>query len=147
MEVILLADHASLGKSGDTVRVKDGYAHNFLIPRKLATPVTEGAQKTVEARKRKEIKKRQNEKKAFEDIAAKIKGLSLTLPVESGVEDILFGSVTSEMVANVLRQEKIIVDKRTIEIEEPIKKLGIYNIDIKLHPEVKVKVKVWVVKK
>ena len=147
MEVILLQDHASLGKCGDIVRAKDGYARNFLIPQKLAVPVTDGARKTIEAAKQKEIKKRRNEKKAYEETAAKIKGLSITLPVESGVEDTLFGSVTSEMISNALRQEKITVDKRAIVIEEQIKKLGIYNIDIKLHPEVKTKLKVWVVKK
>ena len=147
MEVILLQNQDKLGKSGDIIRVQDGYARNFLIPRKLAMLVTPGAQKTIEARKRKEVKKAEIEKKTAEETASKIKSLSLTITMESGVEDNLFGSVTNEMISNALRQEKIIVDKRSIEIEEPIKKLGIYNIDIKLHPEIKTKLKIWVVKK
>ena len=147
MRIILLHDVKSLGKESDIVKVKDGYARNLLIPRKLATPYATGAVKILEARRKKEALRAEKEKNAARELAVKISRLSLTIPVESGVNDALFGSVTSETVFHTLQQEGIRLDKKNITLNEPIRKLGIYNAEVILHPEVKETLRIWVVKK
>ena len=147
MEVILLTDVKKLGKEGDTVKVKDGHARNYLIPRKLAAPRTAGTLKIFEAKKKKKANEAEKEKEKSAELAKKISQLSLTIPVEAGVNDALFGTVTPEMILHALRQEGMQIDKKNISLSEPIKKLGIYNAEIKLHPEVKENLRIWVVKK
>lgn len=147
MEVILLKDVKSLGKENNTVKVKDGYARNYLIPRKLAMSYSASAVKIIEAKKKKAELKVEKEKKAAQDLAKTISQLSLTIPMESGVNDTLFGSITPEVISHALRQENIQIDKKNIIIKEPIRKLGIYNIEVKIHPEVKESLRVWIVKK
>jgi len=147
MEVILLADVKTLGKEGDALKVKDGYARNYLIPNKLALPSTKGALRAVEAKKKKREKEKANEKKIAEELAKKISQISLTIPVESGVNDALFGSVTTDTIFYALKQEGVNVDKKDIIIKEPIKKLGVYTLEVKLHSEVKGNLRIWVVKK
>jgi len=147
MKVILLQDVAKLGKEGDLVSVKDGFARNYLIPRKCAVPSTAEALKTLEQRKKKKVLSEQKLKVQAEELAKKITNLSCTIAVEAGVEDKIFGTVTSEMIRNSLRQDGIEVDKKDIIIEEQIKQLGVYQINIKLHPEVNTTLRVWVVKK
>ena len=147
MEVILLTDLKDLGKEGDTVKVKDGHARNYLIPRKLAVPRTAGTLKIFEAKKKKKTHEAEKEKKEALELAKKISQLSLTIPVEAGVNDVLFGTVTSEMILHALREEGVKMDKKNISLSEPVKKLGIYNAEIKLHPEVKENLRIWVVKK
>ncbi len=147
MEIILLQDVEKLGKEGDTVKVKDGYGRNYLIPRKLAVPCTYQAIKALELKKKKNARKKEKLKLEVQDISKKIASLSCTIPVEAGVDDKIFGTVTSEMIRNAIRQEEIDVDKNNILIEEPIKKLGVYQIKIKLHPEVTTSLRIWVVKK
>jgi len=147
MEVILLNDVRSLGKEGETVKVKDGYARNYLIPRKLAMPYAKGAIKIVEEKQKKAALKLEKEKKSAKEIAEKIKKLSLTISTEAGVEDVLFGSVTSEAIARALKQEGIEVDKKNITLDEPIKKLGVYNVKVKLYTDVTETLRIWVVKK
>ncbi|MCK4852168.1 MAG: 50S ribosomal protein L9 [Candidatus Omnitrophica bacterium] len=146
MNVILIQDVDKLGSAGEKLEVKDGYARNCLIPQKLAVEATRGALRILEnARKHKEQKSRKL-KKECEQLAEKLKKISATVSVEAGDEDKLFGSVTSEMIAESLSSEGIEIDKRKIVLEEPIKALGVYNVDIKLHPEVKAQVRIWVVK-
>jgi large subunit ribosomal protein L9 len=147
MEIILLQDVKALGKEGDTVKVKDGYARNYLIPRRLGMPSTEEAVKVLEAKKKKASKEREKEKGAARELAKKLSELSLTIPVESGMEDKLFGTVTQETISHALREEDVRVDKKSIFIKEPIKKLGVYNIEVKLYPEIKGNLRVWIVKK
>lgn len=147
MEVILLQDIKNLGKEGDTVKAKDGYARNYLIPRKLAAPYTPGTVKILETKKKKASLEREKEKKTAKALAEKLSQISLTIPVESGMEDKLFGSVTPETIFHALREEDIHVDKKSIFIKEPIKKLGIYNIEVRLYPELNSALRVWVVKK
>jgi len=147
MEIILLEDIKALGKEGDTVKVKDGYARNYLIPRRLGMPRTAGAVKVLEAKRKKASLTQEKEKKAAQTLAEKLSQISLTIPMESGMEDKLFGSVTPDTICHALREEGTQVDKKFIFIEEPIRKLGIYNIEVRLYPEVKSTLKVWIVKK
>ncbi|OGW74778.1 MAG: 50S ribosomal protein L9 [Omnitrophica bacterium RBG_13_46_9] len=147
MEIILLKDIENLGQEGQTVKVEDGYARNFLIPKKMAVLYTAGAVKVIEAKRRKAALKAEKEKNAAQELAKTISQLSLTIPVEAGVNDTLFGSVTADTIFNALQQEGIHIDKRNISIDEPIRKLGIYTVEVKLYPEVKENLKVWVVKK
>lgn len=147
MKLILLTDVEKLGKAGDAVTVKDGYGRNFLIPRKLATPFTEKASKILEARKKKEESRRQKLKSEAEKLAAQITTLSLTITMESGVDDKLFGAVTPEKIAGALHNEGVHIDKKDILIEEPVKKLGVYQVGVRLHPEVQAALRIWVVKK
>ena len=147
MEVILLKDIKTLGKEGDAVKVKEGYARNYLIPNKLALPSTKGALRVVEAKKKKREKEKENEKKIAGELAKKISQVSLTISVESGVNDTLFGSVTNDTIFYALKDVGISVDKKDIIIKEPIRKLGVYTLEVKLHSEVKGSLRIWVVKK
>jgi len=147
VKVILLKDVDKLGELGDEVEVKDGYARNFLIPRKLAVNSTKGAVRILEQKKR---EKERREKQLIEEcraLAEKIEAASCTISMEAGEEDKLFGSVTSEMISESLREEGIDVDKKQIVLEEPLKALGVYGVEVRLHPEVKAQARVWVVKK
>jgi large subunit ribosomal protein L9 len=146
MEVILRKDVDRLGNVGDQVKVKDGYARNFLIPRGLAFQVTPSSlamiaeeQKLTQAHERRVLKTASDLKEAIEKT-------SLTVKVLVGQEDKIFGSVTSQVVAELLAEKGIEIDRRKIQLDDPIKALGVYDVPIKLHTDVEAKVKVWVVK-
>ncbi|MBU1084233.1 MAG: 50S ribosomal protein L9 [Candidatus Omnitrophota bacterium] len=147
MKVIILKDTDKLGEMGDELQVKDGYARNYLIPNGLAIESTKGALRILEEKKREKAKREKKMKEACEKLAEKIAASSCTITMEAGEEDKLFGTVTSEKIANCLSEEGIEVDKKKIVLEEPIKTLGVYNIEIDLHPEVKAQARIWVVKK
>jgi large subunit ribosomal protein L9 len=146
MEIILRRDIDRLGNSGDRVNVKEGYARNYLIPRGLAYEMTPSNQKMLlEEQKQSQIQ----EKRVFRhasDIKEAIEKTSLTVKVLVGQDDKIFGSVTSQVIAELLAEKGIEVDRRKIQIEEPIKSLGVYDVPVKLHTDVEAKVKVWVVK-
>ncbi|HIE43413.1 MAG TPA: 50S ribosomal protein L9 [Candidatus Omnitrophica bacterium] len=146
MEVILLKDEEKLGKLGDVVNVKKGYARNYLIPQNLAVEATPANRRIVEREKLRMEKKREEEKHQAEELAKKLENVSLTIPVHVGEDDKLYGSVTSQDIANFLKEEGFTIDKKKIQLESPLKALGIYNINIKLHPEVTATIRVWVVK-
>src|SRR3989338_9893560 len=147
MKVILTEDVKSVGAMGDIVDVKDGFARNFLFPENLARLAIDSNLKIMEDIKKKKILAATKEKKEAEALKGKISALSCTIPVEAGEDDKLFGSVTSQDISLAFEAEGLVIEKRKITLEEPIKKLGVYNISIKLHPEVIAEVKVWVVKK
>ena len=147
MKIILMKDVDKLGEIGDELEVKDGHARNYLIPNKLAIESTKGAARVLEAKKREKARREQQLKAEYEGLAEKIAAASCTISVDAGEEDKLFGSVTSEMIAEVLLTEGIEVDKKKIVLEDPIKTLGVHNVEIKLHPEVKAQARIWVVKK
>lgn len=147
MKVILIEDVKSIGSMGDIVDVKDGFARNFLFPKRLGRLANDSNLKIIEVIKKKKILAAAKEKKEAEDLKSKISTLSLTITVEAGDDDKLFGSVTSQDVAEAFKQEELLIDKKNIILEEHIKKLGVYQIPVKLHPEVSAEVKVWVVKK
>ena len=146
MKVILRQNTEGLGQIGQMIDVKDGYARNFLIPRKLAYPALEGNIRALEEEKKTLSKKKEQELAAAETLAAGLEKVSVTIPVQVGEEDKIFGSVTTQMISDALKEKGHEIDKRKIEIEEPIKALGIYSVSIKLHPNVSAKIKVWVVR-
>lgn len=147
MKVILREDVESVGLAGETVEVKDGYGRNFLFPRNLAIPATEGNLKAIdEVRKQRDIRVKKR-RKAAEVIKDRIERLQLRVAVMVGEEDRLFGSVTNNDVAKLLETEGVTVDKRAIELEEPIKALGMYSVPVKLEKDVTAHAKLLVEKK
>ncbi len=146
MKVILRQNYESLGEVGDVVTVKDGFARNFLIPRKIVYAAVKGNILALEEEKKNIFKKKEQEMHAAEKLAVELEKISVTIPVQVGEEDKIFGSVTTQMIADVLKEKGHEIDKRKIEIDEAIKSLGIYSVSIKLHPNVSAKVKVWVVR-
>ncbi len=147
MKVILIEDVEKVGSMGEIINVKDGYARNFLFPRKLAKVATDSNLKIIEEIKKKKALVLVKEKKNMEALKEKLALVSCTVSVEAGDDDKLFGSVNAQDIAESLAQEGYDIDKRKITIDEPIKKLGVYHVSVKLHPEVTADVKVWVVKK
>ena len=146
MRVILRKNIEKLGKAGDVVEVKNGYARNFLFPQNLALPSTPGNLKRVEDEKRVLMKKQEKIKEEAENLAKKLEKKSITIPVQVGEKEQMFGSVTAQDIANVLKQEGFSIDKNQIDLSEPIKSLGIYNVKINIHPGVTPVIRVWVVK-
>lgn len=147
MELILKRDVESLGHKNDVVKVANGYARNFLIPKGLAKEATGPNIKALEEEARRRSKQVERELHVSQKLSKKIEETSLTIAKSSGEEDKLFGSVTKEDIVNGLKEKGIEVDKKLLELEQPIKKLGIYTVKIKLHPEVEARLKVWVIKK
>ena len=146
MKVVLRKNVDKIGKSGEVVSVKDGFARNFLLPKDIALIATKDNISRVEEEKRKIEKNKEIEKNKAQELADKLQGLSCTITTEVQ-DDNLYGSVTSLEIAKALEIEQIKIDKKNILLEQPIKKLGIYEVEIRLHPEVKTKIKVWVVEK
>ena len=146
MKVILRKDLEKIGKVGDVVEVKDGYARNYLFPKDLALPATPGNLKRVEDEKRVFLKKKERIKEEAMTVAEKLERKSVTIPVQVGEQEQMFGSVTAQDIANMLKQEGFEIEKNQIELPEPIKALGIYNVKINLYPGVTPTVRVWVVK-
>ena len=147
MKVILKEDVEKLGKVGEVVSVANGYARNYLIPRQLATVATKGTLRAVEHITREKALRDQKKGRELEKLKQSIEKLSLMTEKETGEEDRLFGSVTSSEIAELLTQQGITVDRRKIELGEPIKALGIYEVPIKLGLDITATVKLWVVRK
>jgi large subunit ribosomal protein L9 len=146
MEVILRETVDNLGKRGEIVKVADGYARNYLLPRKLALPATEGNKKHVE-RERKIVEVRESqEKDQAEAIAARISAVDISIPRRVGETEALYGSVTSADIADYLKAKGFEIDRRKLILPEPIKTLGQHDVPLKLHREVTVPLKVKVVK-
>ncbi|MCK5450734.1 MAG: 50S ribosomal protein L9 [Candidatus Omnitrophica bacterium] len=147
MKVIVIKDTVNFGEIGDERIVKDGYARNYLIPNGIAVKATKGALTLLEQKKKEKERKEQKIKEECDILAEKIAAVSCTISMEAGEEDKLFGAVTSEKIAECLLEEGIEVDKKKIILEDPIKSLGVFNVEIQLHPGVKAQARVWVVKK
>jgi len=147
MKVILRQDVPELGTAGQVIEVKAGYGRNFLFPRNIAIPATKASLGAIgEVKKQSEVRTRKLHKEA-EGVKERIEKLSLTTEVLVGEEEKVFGSVTSADIAELLKKEGITVDKRMIELENPIKALGVYTVPVKVAKEVKADLKLWVVKK
>lgn len=146
MKVILLKDIDKLGKSGQTVKVADGYARNYLLPQKLALEATQANERLFLEMKKQAEQKEVKIKKEAQELAEKIRGLSCTIVRQAGEEEKLYGSVTNMDIASAIQQEGLHLDKKKILLDEPLKSLGIFYVPIKLHPEVTTELKVWVVK-
>jgi large subunit ribosomal protein L9 len=144
-DVILREDVKSLGKAGEMVRVKPGYARNFLLPQGLAFEATEGNKKRIAAETRAKGVRNQAERTEAERFAATLGGVTLTLTGKAGEEGKLFGSITAQDIADALAAQGHQVDRRRIELEHPIKTLGHHTVGVRLHPEVHAEVRVSVV--
>jgi large subunit ribosomal protein L9 len=145
MELILREDVKSLGKAGELVRVKPGYARNFLLPRGLAYEATEGNKKRIAGETRARAARQATEKTEAEATAAKLGALTLTLSGKAGEEGKLFGSVTAQDVADALARAGHPVDRRRIELEHPIKTLGPHTVAVRLHSDVHAEVRLTVI--
>ncbi len=146
MKVILRKDQDKLGQVGAVVDVKDGYARNYLIPKGIAYPASEGSMRALDEEKKQAERRSAKELKTSEKLATELEKLSITIKMKVGEDEKLFGSVTSQMIADAVKEKGFDLDKRIFELPEPIKALGIYNVDVKIHQNVTGKVKVWVVR-
>ena len=144
MEVILREHVDNVGRRGEVVKVADGYARNYLLPRKLALPVTPGNLKHVERERTKFDAREAEDRTGAEAIAAKLKAVAIAITRKVGETEALYGSVTSADIAEGLAARKFEIDKRKIQLHEPIKRIGEYDVPIKLHRDVIVSVKVTV---
>lgn len=145
MKVIFLKDVKGQGKKGEVKEVSEGYARNFLMPKGLVQPATEGNVKTLEQINVSEQKKKDKEKEQAKELGAKIAEMTLVIKAKSGEGGKLFGSITSKQIADELAGQGVKIDKRKIELDDPIRTMGVTNVAIKLHPEVKTTLKVHVV--
>ncbi|WP_047980146.1 50S ribosomal protein L9 [Ornithinibacillus contaminans] len=145
MKVIFLKDVKGKGKKGEVKNVSDGYARNFLLKNNVAVEATPGNMKALEAQKKKDKQLEQEEKDAAEQLKTKLESLEVELKTKAGDGGRLFGSITSKQIAEELVKHGIKIDKRKIELDQPIRALGYSNVPIKLHPEVTGTVKVHVV--
>ena len=145
MNVVLREDVEKLGKRGETVKVADGYGRNYLIPKKLAYPATPGNLKVIEHEKRAKDLRDARILEDHQKVAAVISGLSFTVPKRVGENDVLFGSVTAADIAEALTAKGFEIDRRKLQLAEPLKKLGEVEVPLKLHRDVTTNVKVKVV--
>jgi large subunit ribosomal protein L9 len=146
VKVILRTDVEKVGRAGDLLEVKRGFARNFLFPRQLAAEATVHNVRALEHQKRVIADRLRKELKELEAFAQKINGVSVTIPVQVGEEGKLFGSVTNRDIAEALAREGIELDKRKIQLEDPIKEEGLFTVPVSLHREVTAHLKVNVVK-
>jgi large subunit ribosomal protein L9 len=147
LKIILKEDLKKLGKCGEVVEVKGGYARNYLIPRKLAIPASKGDLKAIEEVIRQKNQRDSKNRRKDERLKSEIEKISVTAEVSVGEEDKVFGSVTTHNIADLLKAKGFEIDRHKIELKEPLKALGVYTIPIKISSEVEANLKLWVVKK
>jgi len=147
MELILKEDVKNLGEQGELVDVKPGFARNYLIPKGLAIVATKASRRILEEEKRQREVRERKLKRDLRETAEELKNLSVTIVVQAGEEDQLYGSVSERDIAEAVSKESgIEITPRQVELEKPIKVLGVYTVTINLHADVEAQVKVWVVK-
>lgn len=143
MKVILLQDVKDLGKKDSVVSVSDGYARNFLFPRKVAIEASEGGLKTIADKNNSVINKKNNELQAAKELAEKISKIEISIKAKTGDNGKLFGSITNKDIAEIIKsQHKIEIDKKKIVLNDAIKTIGAYQAEIKVYPEISAKVKI-----
>ncbi len=147
MKIILKEDLKKLGKCGEVVEVKDGFARNYLIPENLAIPATKGHLKAIEEVIRQKSMRDNKSLRKDQRLKVDIEKISVTAEVSVGEEDKVFGSVTSQQIADLIKEKGFVIDRHQIELKEPLKALGVYTIPIKVSSEVQANLKLWVVKK
>ena len=146
MLVILRENVENLGRTGEVVKVTDGYARNYLLPRNMVVAADENNVAAIEHHKKSLEKKRMAQKAVSEELAKKLSDLSCTISRKVGENDKIFGSVSTSDIADAMKKAGFDVEKRTIQMGNPIKTLGVHTVTVKLEPEVTANVKVWVVK-
>ncbi|AZN38850.1 50S ribosomal protein L9 [Paenibacillus albus] len=142
MKVIFLQDVKGQGKKGEVKEVSEGYVRNFLFPKNLAKPASDGNLKTLDLQNAAEVKKKLKEKEDAQALAARLEALKVVVKTRAGEGGRLFGAITSKQIAEALEAQGVKIDKRKIELEEPIRTLGVTQVPVKLHPEVKAKLSV-----
>jgi len=147
MNIILMENVENLGQVGDVVKVKDGYARNFLFPRRLGVIASEGNVKRVEKEKAKRLAIFEEQKKEAQQQAEVLSKVSLTIAVEVNDQEKLYGAVSETEILQALEAEGQKIDKKSLVLEKPVDDLGIFEIGVKLHPQVIAKVRLWVTKK
>jgi len=146
MEVILKEDVAKLGARGEVVKVAEGYGRNFLLPRKLAIEATSGNKKVIEQMKAAAVRRSAKEKAQAEELAKQFDGLAVSFQRRSGEHDQLFGSVTSSDIAEALEKKSFQIDRRKVQLHEPLRTLGEFTVPVKLHKDVTAHLKVVIEK-
>jgi large subunit ribosomal protein L9 len=146
MEVILREDVEKLGHRGEVVKVADGYARNYLLPKRLAVPATAANKKIIEQERQAHLRREAREKADAEELARMLAGVVVTIPRKAGEQDQLFGSVTAQDISDALAQQNFTIDRRKIQLEDPIKQLGEYQVTLRLHREVTASIGVNVVR-
>jgi len=146
MEIILREDVDKLGARGQVVKVASGYARNFLLPKRLAVAATEANKKIVEQERQSHLRKEAKLKNEAEDLAKILTGVSVSIAQKAGENDQLFGSVTAKDIAEALEKQNFTIDRRKIQLDEPIRQLGEHKVTVRLHREVPIEVTVNVVK-
>ncbi|MBO7447031.1 50S ribosomal protein L9 [bacterium] len=145
MELILRVDIPKLGKAGTIVNVAEGYARNYLLPKKLADKPTQDAKDQIEAIVRRRRIEEAKELEACQEMAKRLEDITVKLARKAGEDEKLFGSVTAKDIADELEAQNVVLDSKKIQLETPIKQLGLTNVEVKLHSEVTASLKVWVV--
>ncbi len=146
MKIILKTDVDKLGAAGEVVDVKPGFARNYLIPRDLAVMATKANIKALEEQQRQAELQEGKVRHDAQAIADKLSAVSVTAKVQVGEEEKVFGSVTSQDIAELIAEQGHEVDRRKIELDEPLKALGVYDVPIKIHSDIHATIKVWVVR-
>jgi large subunit ribosomal protein L9 len=146
MKVILKQDFQKLGKIGDSINVKDGYAMNYLIPNNIAMKATASNLKVLEEIKRNRELKLKKETADAEQFSAQLANLTLEIKAKAGDDEKIFGSITAQIISDTLNEKGFKIDKKQIELEEPIRQIGIFPVNIKLTNNVKASLKVWIIK-
>lgn len=147
MKIILRDDIEKLGRCGEVISVKDGFARNYLLPRNMAIPATKGNLRAIDQIGKQKALRDRKRLRGSERIKLALEKISCTAEVQVGEEDRVFGSVTAAHVAELLGQQGFEIDRRDILLEEPLKALGVYTVDIKLDRDMTAQLKVWVVRK
>ena len=145
LEVLLMAEVADLGSEGDVVTVADGYARNYLLPKKLAAPVTEATRRRlvkIQADRDADLKAQLESARTR---AAQLEKASCTITVKTGEDDKMYGSVGVSDIVSAFQEQGVELDKNALVLEKPIKELGVFDVRVQLHPDVDASVKVWVV--
>ncbi len=146
MEVILLEGVEGLGGRGDRVQVARGYARNYLVPKKLALPATSAGARIFEETERGRKSRTEKDRHAAEALARQMKDVSLTVYAQVGEDERLFGSVTAQDIADALKVKGFDVDRRQVLLEEPLKVLGVYRVDVKLYADINAPLNIWIAK-
>ena len=147
MDVILMENVEKLGRVGDVVKVKDGYARNYLLPRNLGVLATAGNIKRIEKEKAKRLVLEETHKKEAEAQAETLSKVSLTIATEVNDQEKLYGAISETEIIEAFRAEGQTIDKKSLVLEKPVDELGIFEVGVKLHPQVIAKVRLWVTKK
>jgi large subunit ribosomal protein L9 len=145
MKVIFLQDVKGQGKKGEIKEVSEGYARNYLLPKGVVQIATEGAKKTLDQQTASVQKKKDQEKEQFKALAVRLSEMTIVIKAKAGEAGRLFGAITSKQIAEALEANKITIDKRKIELDDPIRVLGVTKVTVKLYPDVKATLNVQVV--